>query len=410
MNEPKKGPKYAHRAVAGDLVHLKSSHVTSSAQLKRWYGTRHAEMYLTGRMIGKVTDPHGEKKGIYYIVEVTLPGPAASTKVCCNKNIFHFPGARVDPKPPPRVSVHGFEYPSFALTDDGEDDSHDTVLLQMQQMAKYPPAQINTNDDSSVLSELIDSQLNEDTDGETVVDEPGLRPVSVDQFVKPAFVNAHKWFAIEKARNDDTNGPIPRKKWWFIGNDGEHWEPNDDPDGEKWTPLEYFLTTMPPAAMKRILTETNKKLLLIASAPIDTAELLRFFGICLLVTRCEFGAQCDLWSHSTGCKNIPSANFGATGMSRNRYKEIWIHLTFSVQEPVLPANMNSAEHRWTLVDDFVGDYNRHRRAKFYPSEKVRTGSQYVLILHLNLQICIDESISRWYGMGVIGSTEASPTT
>ena len=46
--------------------------------------------------------------------------------------------------------------------------------------------------------------------------------------------------------------------------------------------------------------------------------------------------------------------------------------------------MSHAEYRWLLVDDMVEIFNSHREDSFIPSE----------------WICVDESISRWYGLGV----------
>ena len=45
--------------------------------------------------------------------------------------------------------------------------------------------------------------------------------------------------------------------------------------------------------------------------------------------------------------------------------------------------MSHAEYRWLLVDDMVEIFNSHREDSFIPSER----------------ICVDESISRWYGLG-----------
>ena len=45
--------------------------------------------------------------------------------------------------------------------------------------------------------------------------------------------------------------------------------------------------------------------------------------------------------------------------------------------------MPHAEHRWMLIDDMVEIFNWHREEYFLPSE----------------WICVDESISRWYGLG-----------
>ena len=45
--------------------------------------------------------------------------------------------------------------------------------------------------------------------------------------------------------------------------------------------------------------------------------------------------------------------------------------------------MTSERYRWLLVDGFVDRFNTHRARYFIPSEL----------------ICVDESISRWYGQG-----------
>ena len=45
--------------------------------------------------------------------------------------------------------------------------------------------------------------------------------------------------------------------------------------------------------------------------------------------------------------------------------------------------MSSESFRWKLVDDFVTNFNLHRATMFVPSDS----------------ICVDASISRWYGRG-----------
>jgi hypothetical protein len=70
-------------------------------------------------------------------------------------------------------------------------------------------------------------------------------------------------------------------------------------------------------------------------------------------------------------------------MPSNRFDQLWSVITFSSQPKENPATMTWEEHRWMLVDDFVNNFNKHQATYFYPSEK----------------ICMDESISRWYGLG-----------
>jgi Transposase IS4 len=188
---------------------------------------------------------------------------------------------------------------------------------------------------------------------------------------KPTVKLGHDWFSINEAEEEEVNGPIASMKWRFMGNDGSYMEPNNDLSDSKRSPIDYFMATMPGSTLHRIVSETNEKLCK-KEMDICIAELLRFFGICILITRCEFEQRRDLWSLSTGCRFLNPANLGITGMSRNRFEAIWIMITFSKQELTKPDNMLSQEHRWQLVDDFVEDYNRHRRSCFWPSERVRT--------------------------------------
>jgi hypothetical protein len=70
-------------------------------------------------------------------------------------------------------------------------------------------------------------------------------------------------------------------------------------------------------------------------------------------------------------------------MTRNRFDEIWKCMRFSHQRPERPVYLSHELYRWELVDDFVSFFNDHRQQQVYPSDR----------------ICVDESISRWYGMG-----------
>lgn len=67
---------------------------------------------------------------------------------------------------------------------------------------------------------------------------------------------------------------------------------------------------------------------------------------------------------------------------RKRFDSLWQCLSFS---EALNADREacSTRRRWSLVSDFVDAFNDHRAANFKPSDL----------------ICVDESISRWYGQG-----------
>jgi hypothetical protein len=145
----------------------------------------------------------------------------------------------------------------------------------------------------------------------------------------------------------------------------------DDPD-QKRTMMQYFMAVFPNNSMRRIIQLTNKKLRDKDIDEIDVGDLLKFFGICIVITKFEFGSRAELWSRTPSCPYIPAVCLGeTTGMGRNRFDEIWHALTFSNQLEERPEWMSQHEYRWSRVDDFVNDFNEHRRANFRPSEVVR---------------------------------------
>jgi Transposase IS4 len=58
-------------------------------------------------------------------------------------------------------------------------------------------------------------------------------------------------------------------------------------------------------------------------------------------------------------------------------------MVFSKRPSERPDNVSSEAYRWMFVEDFVQNFNRHRQDFFSPS----------------WQVCVDESMSRWYGLG-----------
>ena len=70
-------------------------------------------------------------------------------------------------------------------------------------------------------------------------------------------------------------------------------------------------------------------------------------------------------------------------MSRQRFDLLFRCLRFGEQPLQKPPGMSFASYRWLLIDDFVQNFNDHRRSTFIPGST----------------ICVDESISRWYGLG-----------
>jgi hypothetical protein len=133
-----------------------------------------------------------------------------------------------------------------------------------------------------------------------------------------------------------------------------------------------------------MLQLTNESLLLNRKKAMMMGELLAFFfGVMILATRHELTSWASLWSTVSALKYTTAAAFGKTGMARARFDSIWSNLEWSRQPCVRPDGMGTKKYRWLLVDGFVIEYNQYRASNFTPSDI----------------ICVDESISRWYGQG-----------
>jgi Transposase IS4 len=70
-------------------------------------------------------------------------------------------------------------------------------------------------------------------------------------------------------------------------------------------------------------------------------------------------------------------------MTKERFHDILSFMVWSVRPLEQPNEMSSEAFRWMLVEDFVCNFNEHRVHYFTPG----------------WQVCVDESISRWYGLG-----------
>jgi hypothetical protein len=181
-----------------------------------------------------------------------------------------------------------------------------------------------------------------------------------------------------------TNGPFTWRTWRLNCqyNDRE-FTPNCDPE-YKIRAMDFFMALFPKEQLRMMVEKTSERLLLNGHSKLTKGELLKWFGVLLLITRFEFGERKDLWSSNSGCKYIPSPNFGErTGMKRDRFHAIFKHMVWSVQPAVWLAGMSSEAYQWLLVEDFVKNFNDHRAKYFSPG----------------WLICVDESMSRWYGLG-----------
>ena len=147
-----------------------------------------------------------------------------------------------------------------------------------------------------------------------------------------------------------------------------------------------FLLMFPPKQLTDMVRWTNIQLHKSSMKETMPSEVLKFFGILILTTTFEFTSRTSLWNTTAWSKYRPAPQFGLTGMSKNRFEDLFSCMRWSFQ-PAVPTfkgeSASSEVFRWKLVDDFVKNFNEHRANYFNPSE----------------MICVDESMSRWYGQG-----------
>ena len=128
--------------------------------------------------------------------------------------------------------------------------------------------------------------------------------------------------------------------------------------------LEYFLVLFPPEQLQLILRLTNNELAMVRKNYTMAGEIVKFFGVMLVVTWFEFGSRASLWSNTSTNKYIPAPSFGLTGMPQKQFNELGMCIRFSDQPRNHPSEMTSEQYRWRLVDDFIKNFNEHRAQIF----------------------------------------------
>ena len=179
-----------------------------------------------------------------------------------------------------------------------------------------------------------------------------------------AMVHDQEWFVDDPATKLPVNGNYHFRNWaiktrmgYMLGRGGDH--------QNSYSCLEYFLMLFPPEQLQLILQLTNNELAIVRKNYTTAGEILKFFGVMLLVTQFEFGSWASLWSNTSTNKYIPAPLFGLTGMPWKQFDDLWMCIRFSDQPHNRPSEMTSEQYRWRLVDDFVKNFNKHRVQIFF---------------------------------------------
>jgi hypothetical protein len=202
----------------------------------------------------------------------------------------------------------------------------------------------------------------------------------------PASLTFHdtQWFESDQSLlEQEINGPVLRRLWSIRNSVCGTLLEQDCDRGATMSRLDYFLCMFPPQSLLSIVWLTSRHLEILSRPATTKGEILRFFGVVSLATKFEFDDRRSLWATTATSKYIPAPLFGKANPSRNRFDDLWRCIRFSDQPSVRPADMTAEQYRWKLFHSFVTKLNEHRASTVSPSER----------------ICVDESISRWYGKG-----------
>jgi Transposase IS4 len=117
-----------------------------------------------------------------------------------------------------------------------------------------------------------------------------------------------EWF--DRDTSLPTNGPFTRRTWKMTCQyTSKEYTPLCD-DRKEIPTMEYFMTMFPEKQLTMMVEETSKALVKEGSPKTTKGEMLKWFGILLLITRFEFGDRATLWQTKSHCKYIPAPSFG----------------------------------------------------------------------------------------------------
>ena len=148
--------------------------------------------------------------------------------------------------------------------------------------------------------------------------------------------------------------------------------------------INAFLLMFPPNQIELILKLTNHNLSESGKKLLTKITMFQKNGIVVLLTCCDVRNWRCIWGETGKCTYLPSPKFNSTGIKSWRFEEIWQYLRWIKQPKERPDGMTHSTWQWMLVDDFVKNFNKYWASHYIPSDL----------------ICVDESMSKWYSLGV----------
>ena len=312
------------RRIVGSMVEAKACHVTNLAECVRRYGSNSK----TKRVQGIITHMEVIKNSTTNrtMTFVTTAYDLGGTTICpCRLNIQL---VKAGPTPTAATVPTG----GGALLGSTDRD-YTTTEVSTQPTATLPmleaPSNTNTSLEQPTVAVARETPPLTTENNDTVI-------ANNDTPLPEAAATDHKqeWFVDDPAMKLPVNGNYHSRNWavktrmgYMLGRGGDH--------QNSYSHLEYFLMLFPPEQLQLIQQLTNNELAMGRKNYTMAGEIVKFFGVMLLVTRFEFGSRASLWSNMTTNKYIPAPSFGLIGMPRKWFDDLWMCIRFSEQPPIV---------------------------------------------------------------------------
>jgi hypothetical protein len=373
------------RKVVGSIVEAKALHVTSLAECTRRYGARKTTKMLHGVVVDTTTTMNSKTNRATTTVtaDYNLGGGTvkrATINVRSLKAVWSTTAAGgMNEESTPTESRVEENY-----NINNSNNSINQFLDEIEaELEPYSPNRPPLRRSDTIIEEatgLEPTTIN--FEEEIVNNQPETTTTTTDDPGLVATVHDTKWYINNDLVKTDINGPHNIREWGVRTRMGDVLRSGCN-NNNQMSRLDVFFLMFPPRHLDSIVRFTTAELEDKKKKKTTKGEILKFFGVILLTTKFEFKSRASLWSTTAATKYEVAPAFGRTGMSRQRFDDLWMCIRFSNQPKVRPPEMSSERYRWKLVDDFVMEYNDYRKKSFIPSE----------------MLCVDESISRWYGQG-----------
>jgi hypothetical protein len=220
---------------------------------------------------------------------------------------------------------------------DGTRIPEDVQLIEERLLWRPPPKKKKNKDkdgntieeDNVPMSQQYDLPSDEAFASLSVPSPPGLK--SPPEGSLDCVELEIDWKEDDQAVDLQVNGPYTHRQWSVRDRLGNVYTAGSD-SARSGSRISYFFLMYPPKALLHFLSCTNDVLRADGRIEVVYEEMIKFFGIIILATRFEFTARSTLWSKARVSRFYQLPAFGTTGMTRNRFDEIWKCMRFSHQD------------------------------------------------------------------------------